>query len=182
MLEKLRALQQEWQAEGKPLLDIGIGINTGIASVGNMGSQLRYGYTVVGDSVNLASRLEGMNKLYGTRILVSEQTRLEANDPRLLFREVDWIRVTGKKQKVTVFELAASQDGPSGWPERIAIYEEGLRYFRNRDWSLAHACFEQLLNRWPEDGPAQLFLGRCEEYMVHPPSAYWDGVYSAKQK
>jgi adenylate cyclase len=182
MIEKLKVLQREWQEEGKPRMDIGIGVNTGTASVGNMGSQLRYGYTVIGDSVNLASRLEGMNKLYGTRILVSEQTRVEATDPELLFREVDWIRVTGKKQHVTIFELAALRRDAGDWPERIEIFETGLRHYRARDWGMAQACFAQLLERWPVDGPAQVFLTRCEEYLVTPPSAHWDGVYTAKQK
>ncbi|MBI3405906.1 MAG: adenylate/guanylate cyclase domain-containing protein, partial [Acidobacteria bacterium] len=182
MLEKLKELQREWQAEGKPRMDIGIGIHTGVASVGNMGSQLRYGYTVVGDAVNLSSRLEGMNKLYGTRILVSEGTRLKAQASGLLFREVDWIRVTGKKQHVTIYELPTAGDDRAGWMERIEIFENGLRLFRRRDWSTAYSLFEQLLQRWPEDGPAQLFLGRCEEYLVSPPSPVWDGIYTAKQK
>lgn len=182
MLDKLAALQKEWQAEGKPLLDIGVGINTGMASVGNMGSQLRYGYTVVGDAVNLSSRLEGMNKVYGTRILVGEETRVRSRDPELLFREVDWIRVTGKKQHVTLYELVGSPNGNTDWPERIELFENGLRSYRQRDWSTACTSFEQVLERWPFDGPAQVFLTRCEEFAVSPPPPHWDGVYVAQQK
>ncbi len=182
MLEKLKDLQAGWRAEGKPHMDIGIGIHTGVASVGNMGSQLRYGYTVVGDAVNLSARLEGMNKLYGTRVLVSEETRKKCDEPDLLFREVDWIRVTGKKQHVTIYELAALRGETSDWQERIETFEQGLRCYRNRDWSTAHSFFAQVLERWPADGPAQLFLGRCEEYLVAAPSSYWDGIYTAKQK
>lgn len=182
MLEKLTELQEAWRAEGKPLLDVGIGINTGVASVGNMGSELRYGYTVVGDSVNLASRLEGLNKLYGTRILVSEGTRGAADASELVFRELDWIRVAGKRQPVTIYELVAFRDRCGDWPQRIELFEAGLKHYRLRDWGQAHACFAQVLDCWPEDGPAQLFFQRCEKYLLENPPPSWDGVYVAQYK
>src|SRR5262249_42732823 len=105
MMERVREMQKKWEAEGKPRLDIGIGLNTGVASVGNMGSALRYGYTALGDAVNLSSRLEGLNKDYGTHILVNETTYAAVKDDGFEFRELDLIRVKGKNQPVTIYEL-----------------------------------------------------------------------------
>src|SRR6202795_1008834 len=109
MLSRLSELQQGWVSEGLPAMEIGIGINTGIASVGNMGSSLRYGYTAMGDTVNLASRLEGLNKEYGTSILISESTRADVTNDRIMLREIDFIRVSGKNQPVTIFEILSEQ-------------------------------------------------------------------------
>ena len=105
MMRRLGELRENWKAEGGPPLDIGIGINTGMASVGNMGSELRYGYTAMGDTVNLASRLEGLNKEYRTHILVSESTYAAARGAGLVFRDLDVIRVKGKLQPVNIYEL-----------------------------------------------------------------------------
>jgi adenylate cyclase len=99
---RVRELQKKWKAEGKPKLDIGIGLNSGVASVGNMGSALRYGYTALGDTVNLSSRLEGLNKDYDTHVLVNESTYAAAKDAGFLFRELDVIRVKGKLEPVTI--------------------------------------------------------------------------------
>src|SRR5205823_2045576 len=105
MMKRVGELQKQWEAEGKPRLDIGIGLNTGVASVGNMGSSLRYGYTALGDTVNLSSRLEGLNKDYGTHIIVNESTYNAVKDSDFIFRELDLIRVKGKLQPVTIYEL-----------------------------------------------------------------------------
>src|SRR5258708_30347028 len=105
MMARIRLQQEKWLAEGKPRLDIGIGLNTGVASVGNMGSSLRYGYTALGDSVNLSARLEGLNKDYGTHILVNETTYSAVKNDGFIFRELDLIRVKGKLQPVAIFEL-----------------------------------------------------------------------------
>ncbi len=182
MVARLAELKQQWRAEGKPILDIRVGINSGVASVGNMGSRLRYGYTVIGDSVNLASRLEGMNKVYGSRILVSEDTRARDVEGEFLFREMDLIRVQGRFQPVAVYELVALAKDGGDWPERIAAFEAGLRAYRERDWLGARVIFERLLDRWPDDNPAQLFLARCDDYLLQAPAPHWDGVYVAKEK
>src|SRR5207249_9678420 len=113
MMKTVRAMQKQWEAEGKPKLDIGIGLNSGPASVGNMGSALRYGYTALGDTVNLSSRLEGLNKEYGTHILVNESTYEGAREGGFLFRELDLIRVKGKLQPVKIYELMARRSDPS---------------------------------------------------------------------
>src|SRR5262249_31430469 len=105
MMKRVHELQEQWQAEGKPRLDIGIGLNTGVASVGNMGSTLRYGYTALGDSVHLSSRLEALTKDYGTPILANESTYEYARGAGFIFPELDLIRVKGKLQPVTIYEL-----------------------------------------------------------------------------
>src|SRR6202044_3134542 len=120
MLVRLSQMQKDWRARGFPELDIGIGINSGVASVGNMGSQLRYGYTAMGDSVNLASRLEGLNKDFGTRILVSEFKFWQIGDRKFVARELDLIRVKGKSQPVKIYELLGDE---SNAPEIAAMAE-----------------------------------------------------------
>ena len=182
MLARLAELQKEWRAQGKPVMDIGVGINTGIASVGNMGSSLRYGYTAMGDSVNLASRLEGLNKEYGTRIIISESTHEALRSDRTLIRELDMIRVKGKLLPVTIYEvLDAIALGNEG-KELVELFARGHEAYKQRDWRAAGQAFEQVLDRWPGDGPARIFLRRCEEYLAEEPEADWDGVYVMKHK
>lgn len=182
MLARLADLQKEWRAQGKPVMEIGIGINTGTASVGNMGSSLRYGYTAMGDAVNLASRLEGLNKEYGTRIIISESTYIALRSERALVRELDLIRVKGKLLPVAIFEvLDADALGDDG-KELVSLFSRGLEAYKKRDWRGAGEVFEQVLNRWRNDGPARVFLLRCEEYLAEEPANDWDGVYVMKHK
>src|SRR5260370_8377339 len=105
MMDHVREMQKKWESEGKPHLDIGIGLNTGVASVGNMGSALRYGYTALGDAVNLSSRLEALNKDYGTHILVNETTYSAVRDGRFLFREPYLIPTIGKLTPLPIYTL-----------------------------------------------------------------------------
>ena len=109
MMKRVRELQKQWEEQGKPSLEIGIGLNTGVASVGNMGSALRYGYTALGDAVNLSSRLEGLNKDYGTHIIANETTYQAAKNDGFVFRELDLMRVKGKLQPVTIYQLMGRQ-------------------------------------------------------------------------
>lgn len=185
MMQRLAEQRREWQAEGKPVLDVGLGLNTGVASVGNMGSELRYGYTAMGDAVNLASRLEGLNKIYGTHILLSQSSYDAAVSPDLIFRELDLIRVIGKLQPVTIFELLAASDGSLNsveFLELVKIFSGGRAWFKRRDWTKARAVFAQVIERWPLDGPARVFLARCDEYLRDEPAPDWDGVYVFKHK
>jgi adenylate cyclase len=193
MMQRLAPLQREWQAEGKPHVDIGIGIHTGVASVGNMGSALRYGYTALGDTVNLASRLEGLNKDYGTHILVSQstfeqvaaQTAGGESEAQFIFREVDLIRVKGKTQPVGLYELIGAREAlgnAAEIDERVAHFARGRALYRDRRWVDARAVFASIAERWPDDGPARVFRERCEGYLVEEPDPDWDGVFTMTHK
>jgi adenylate cyclase len=182
MLSRLVDLQKKWRADGLPAMEIGIGINTGIASVGNMGSSLRYGYTAMGDTVNLASRLEGLNKEYGTSILISESTRADVTNNQIVIREIDFIRVKGKNQPVTIFEILSEQAAANNGKELVELFGRGREAYKARDWSTAKAAFEELLRRWPKDGPSRVFIDRCDEYLAQGPGADWDGVYVMTHK
>ncbi len=186
MIARLKEMQQKWRAEGKPVLDIGVGLCTGVASVGNMGSELRYGYTALGDTVNLSSRLEGLNKEYGTHILLSDSTYAEVDDPLLVFRELDLIRVKGKLQPVKLYELVAARGTPEGaapdLETHLEFFAQGRACYRERRWQDAQIIFEKLLERWPDDGPARMYLNRCKEYLIEGPEKNWDGVYVMTHK
>jgi len=182
MLSRLSELQRGWVSEGLPAMEIGIGINTGIASVGNMGSSLRYGYTAMGDAVNLASRLEGLNKEYGTSILISESTRADVTNDQIIIREIDFIRVKGKNQPVTIFEILSRQAAANDGKALVEIFGQGREAYKTRNWRAAKAAFEEVLRRWPDDGPSRVFRGRCDEYLAEEPDTDWDGVHVMKYK
>jgi adenylate cyclase len=182
MLVRLAELQVQWRAQGSPVLEIGIGINTGIASVGNMGSSLRYGYTAMGDAVNLSARLEGLNKEYGTQILISEFTRRALRDDHFMFREIDFIRVKGKLQPVTIYEILGPRAKENSGEELVALFSIAREAYKRRDWRTARSAWAEILERWPDDGPSRVFLARCEEYIAEEPPVEWDGVYAMKHK
>jgi adenylate cyclase len=182
MMARLASLRSEWTQRGQPLIDIGIGINTGVASVGNMGSELRYGYTALGDSVNLASRLEGLNKEYSTHIILSETTYVALRDIGFLVRELDLIRVKGKLLPVTIYELMGRRETAGNLAELAEIFSKGREAYKLREWAEAKRRFESVLSRWPDDGPARVFVGRCEEYLAEEPPADWEGIYVMKHK
>ncbi len=188
MMERVREMQKKWEAEGKPHLDIGIGLNTGVASVGNMGSVLRYGYTALGDTVNLSSRLEGLNKDYGTHILVNETTYAAAKDEGFVFRELDLIRVKGKLQPVTIYELIGrvGQNSVYGTPEdvraRISLFQQARELYRKRQWAEAQKTFQIILDKWPDEGPSRTYWKRCQDYLFDEPSSGWDGVFTMTHK
>jgi len=175
MLETLKELNTGFSAKGMNVIDIGIGINTGLAVVGNMGADIRFDYTAIGDSVNLASRLEGLNKYYGTHILVSEDTRKGVDSSEFNFREIDRVKVKGKYLPVIIYELF------TGNISVIGGFESGLKLFRSAEFESAAEMFSKLADEF-EDVPSRLYLERCKEYLEHPPGAEWDGVYTAKTK
>lgn len=175
MMERLAELNRDFQTRGMNTIDIGIGINTGPAVVGNMGADIRFDYTAIGDSVNLASRLEGLNKYYGSHILVSEDCRSKVTDSRFIFREVDRVRVKGKHLPVVMYELMIANT------EMLPQFEEALTMYRNRQFEAARTAFDSLAAAY-QDGPSRLYSERCTEYIANPPEADWDGTYTAKSK
>ncbi len=180
MLSTLKELNAGWALKGYPRVDIGIGINTGEAVVGNMGSILRFDYTGIGDNVNLASRLEGLNKLYGSHIIVSQFT-YEFVKNAFVFRELDLVKVKGKDRPVGLYELMATK----GDQEKVKHGEEfskALAMFRAGRFDEAKAAFERVLQEYPNDGPSKLYVARASEYALNPPPEGWDGVYVAKTK
>lgn len=181
MLGKLRELQTEYRAKGLPEIDIGIGLNTGDMSVGNMGSETVRSYTVMGDAVNLASRLEGINKEYGTRIIISEFT-YEAVKDSFTAREVDWVRVKGKAQPVRIYELVSEGAPPPEMDAALKHFRAGFELYHERKFKEAIECFKEALIHKPDDAPSQIYIKRCEAYLESPPPPDWDGVYNMKTK
>jgi len=188
MMKTVHAMQKQWEAEGKPKLDIGIGLNSGPASVGNMGSALRYGYTALGDTVNLSSRLEGLNKEYGTHILVNESTYATVQNAGFLFRELDIIRVKGKLQPVTIHELVGKvaeleqEPAYNDLKQRLQDFTAARQLYRKRDWEQAQHAFQEILDRTPDDGPSRMYWKRCQEYLFDEPPIGWDGVFTMTHK
>lgn len=179
MMDEMKVLQAKWTVEGKPSMDIGIGINTGDMVVGNMGSDMRFDYTVMGDSVNLGARLEGINKEYGTNIVISEFTHERIQD-ELLCRELDAVQVKGKKLPVRIYELL----GPIGVGDYafLPVFEEGLALYRQCRWDEAIASFGRVLDMKPDDYPSRMYITRCETLRENPPGEGWDCVFKMTTK
>lgn len=180
-LVKLKELQQEYEAKGLPTIDIGIGLNTGEVSVGNMGSETVRSYTVMGDAVNLASRLEGINKTYGTRIILSEMTYVEVKDS-FVCREVDWVRVKGKVLPVKIYELIAEGKVEPKTTEVLNWFMKGYEFYHQKNWQDGLDCFSKALDINPQDEVSKLYVERCQDYINEPPEADWDGVFVMKTK
>jgi adenylate cyclase len=176
--ERLRELNRKWQDEGKTPFTTRIGISTGETVVGNVGSSERINYTVMGDNVNLASRLEGVNKIYGTRIIVARAT-CEAVSAHFWLRPLDVVAVKGKSEGAMIYELVGRKSAGEGASEAEALcteFSRGLAAYRNRDWDRACTIFAGLSDQFPQDGPAKLYLSRCRHYREQPPAADWRGV------
>jgi adenylate cyclase len=181
MLETLRVLQPRWQERGLPVIQIGIGINSGAMVVGNMGSDLRFSYTVMGDEVNLGARLEGVTKEYGTPIIISETTWEYVRDC-FATRELDIIRVKGKDQPTRIFEILGMSPLTALQARVVRHFAQGLRAYRAQRWGEAITLFQEVLQEMPGDPPSQLYIQRCQEFLVTPPPTNWDGVYMMQTK
>lgn len=174
---RLVQLSNELEQRGLPGLQCRVGINTGPMVVGNMGSIKRMNYTAMGDAVNLASRLEGVNKEFGTGIMIGPDTRA-ALDESLVCREIDFIRVKGKLEPVRIYELVGDAgELSSRVREGLEHYREALDAYRRREFEQARASFEEVLVTMPDDGPSSTYVARCRAYLEHPPPSDWDGVF-----
>ncbi len=183
MQTHLDELNQRWLKDGRPELQTRIGINTGNMVVGNIGGSDRFDYTVMGDSVNLGSRLEGVNKQYNTRIIISEHT-FKPLASQIITRELDLIRVVGKDKPLKIYELLGFRDEKinSEILKLIEAFTEGLFFYRNREWLKAIEKFEKGLILNPNDYPSKLYIERSGFFIENPPNDAWDGIFEIKTK
>ncbi len=182
MVSQLRSMQKKWSQNSEAIFNIGIGINTGKVIVGNLGSKQLFDYTVIGDEVNIAARLEGANKEYGTTIIISESTYEQIKDVARV-RELDQVRLLGRRKPIRIYELRGME--PLAQIEQdliIDVFTLGLMAYRNRQWKEALKHFSRVLRYFPTDGPSRVYIKRCLYYIEEPAPVDWDGVFEMKQK
>jgi adenylate cyclase len=181
-LDRSQRLRARREAEGRVVFQASMAVHTGDTLIGNIGSQRRMNYTAMGDAVNVAHRLEGLTRVYGVRILISE-TVFAAVRGAFEARLIDRVAVKGRRGAIDIYELLA----PSGELEQKRRvlrdqYGEGLRLYQTRDWRAARDWFLEALRWDPDDGPSRAMLARCEEYLQSPPAPAWDGVHVLTSK
>jgi adenylate cyclase len=183
MRTQLQLLHRRWEAAGIPLLEMGVGINTGPMVYGNTGSAERFDFTVLGDAVNLASRLEGANKEYGSNVIVSDASLDAAGDKRFVVRFLDVIEVKGKMQPAEIYELLGTVESvDSATVEMVNAWESAIGLYRAREFFYAEQAFQRILSANPGDGPAAVYVERCSALRESPPAEDWDGVFVMTHK
>jgi len=165
---------------GQPL-KVRVGVNSGEMLVGNIGSEFRLNYTVIGDAVNVASRLEGANKEYGTEIIIGEETRRLAGD-RILVRELDRLMVYGREGGIAIYELLDVAESGATLPAWVVPYDRGLAAYRSRDFAAAAKFFQTVLDTRESDRPARMMLERCRHLLSSPPGEDWEATNAMKAK
>ena len=181
MMVALRELNFRKAASGHEPIRIGVGISTGHVVAGNIGSPKRLDYTVIGDRVNLAERLQSANKYYGTNVLICQPTAARLKRA-VRIRELDLIRVRGMRTPVSIYEVLGHHTDES-FPHLDAVtaaFAEGVTHYRRQSWSRAAAFFSEALSANPGDRPSRLYLDRCEFYRAEPPPPGWDGVWTVR--
>jgi len=182
MLERLQELKKKWNLEKTESFDIGIGINSGDALVGNLGSSQVFDYTVIGNEINLGARLESANKIYKTSLLITENTYKLVGDSAVA-REIDFAKVVGIQAPVRIYELLSMQPLPEIEQQlKIDAFAEALGLYRKRMWGDALKMFRKILRHFPGDGPSRLYTVRCLDWLETPPPHDWDGVHELLQK
>ncbi|MBI4745208.1 MAG: adenylate/guanylate cyclase domain-containing protein [Deltaproteobacteria bacterium] len=180
MRRQLEAFNQRLVANGLIHLDMGVGINTGEVILGNIGSEKKLDYTIIGDNVNLASRMEGLTKEYGSPILITESTYEEVKTS-IPCRIIDMVRVVGRKKGIRIYEPLDAREGDVT-DKTISLSEEGFNYYLKRDWDAAIKSYSGILSIRPDDRLSEIFIGRCENYKNEEPPSDWDGVYTMMKK
>jgi adenylate cyclase len=176
MTEMLHEARQEWQARGWPMVRIGVGLNSGDMVVGNLGSERRFDYSVIGNEVNLGSRLEGLTKVYGVKIIIGENTRCRLARETVC-RELDLVKVKGQKEPVRIYELLGKDYFSGGGYAFLESFSKGLQLYRNGEYGAAITAFAATMQLKTQDRPSQYFINRCQQLLAHPPASDWDGVW-----
>jgi adenylate cyclase len=181
MQAEAKSLNEKFKARGWPTFKIGIGVNSGVMRVGDMGSKIRKAYTVMGDAVNIASRLEGITKQYGADIIIGEGTRKLITG--FVLREVDRVRVKGKEEPVIIYQpLGLEGQVEQAKLSEVKLWNQALKLYRNQDWDMAEL---QMLNlqKGTEDGELYgIFIERIAHFRAHPPEDGWDGAWTFETK
>jgi adenylate cyclase len=181
MQAALHALQPHFRERGWPEIHVGVGINTGRVSVGNMGSEMRVAYTVMGDEVNLASRLEGITKQYGVGIIVGDNTRNLVTD--FLYCELDHVRVKGKDKPVAIYQpMALASEASKALHDEVKLFHEVRRLYRKQDWDQAELQLMNLQRMSPDTALYRIYAERVVYFRKNPPAADWDGVFVFQTK
>ena len=181
-MRRLAAFNEELKVQGLVPLGVRIGVNSGTMVVGNMGSRQKSDYTVMGDNVNLGSRLEGANKAFGTALMISEFT-YELVQDKFEVRYLDKIRVPGKAKPVKVYELLAEKGGLDAlWQKALPLYHEAIQLFADKEFLRAREKFLEVGAILPQDKANMAYVHRAEAFAAEPPPDHWDGVFEVKSK